>query len=899
MTTPAESTSTVISQLATVLALNLQRAATLEEAIEINNTGLPVDKFEESRSKKMKKDVVDVPMVNSMSEISYPMLNEAGTTLKESSVGLNSNLKESTVGLNSNGAAVPNSKEFLQVLSASPHIIVCYPQNGPMSYVLTVPTASTTNKKTPHSTILPNVYVPTQGEPETTESSPLFAKAGMTKDTMGKRKVTSTIPTVTQVLSSLLKNTEERRKLVRTMSNDVQNEAPVPRIITHARHTASKEDYNPESFSEFAKNLLTMDPLEASRMEDSSLDRTSSMLSSGSELTDSFGRESAGGISSRASCYNNNVFGVMEAELMDVCAIPDELVQDKLGENCIEMSNSENPPPSPCLATLVSAATGESLPATCTTTVSTFPPLPNNPTYVEAQEHQQRQQQTEKSISTNLTTSFQDMNTSGSSSSSDRNTLLQSDSSIQDISLNLDADTLQQLLQLSFSSDNHCPLTDGNQHLNDQGDDSTVTPEMPLSPISRFIDNLSPPPTLDFTQHMSSSLSFQSHTATNQQDHLLLGTSEVDSVAPNLRFQSSNSNASNAHPSITFNTGGSDACSVATGGVGVTLPGVVVSTASNGLDYNWSPWTSSNTQSIEQWLQESSSGVLSPANNSSSSPKTSLETHVNSHLHSADIHHHDDQPLSANLPPDIRKLISNPDVPNSETPALNHSNFTQYSQLQNGESSHVPLDTFASLTNDSLSSVDSTAASLSTVHSLLEPNTNTSSTPTRKISNTSTASEPVFDMLQVLSTSYDHSDTRHHLSLPNLTLPDSNMESSSSGYASPIVGGRISSPIHNMGSASPNPLQDIPEGIQMELESYMQYETDPLNLLDYRSNSPAASSPSLASVSSRSTVSIQDASMFDSDTPSVVELCEMLSETANVKHHDFSHMTLTGKPPHY
>ena len=77
----------------------------------------------------------------------------------------------------------------------------------------------------------------------------------------------------------------------------------------------------------------------------------------------------------------------------------------------------------------------------------------------------------------------------------------------------------------------------------------------------------------------------------------------------------------------------------------------------------------------------------------------------------------------------------------------------------------------------------------------IEPNTNTSSTPTRKISNTSTASEPVFDMLQVLSTSYDDSDTHHHLSLPNLTLPDSNMESSSSGYATPIVGGRISSPI--------------------------------------------------------------------------------------------------------
>lgn len=58
--------------------------------------------------------------------------------------------------------------------------------------------------------------------------------------------------------------------------------------------------------------------------------------------------------------------------------------------------------------------------------------------------------------------------------------------------------------------------------------------------------------------------------------------------------------------------------------------------------------------------------------------------------------------------------------------------------------------------------------------------------------------------------------------------------------------------------------------------------------------SPFPSSSSVESESSHSSVSVHD--LFDTmDSPSVAELCEMLGESPNAQHYDFSHMTLTGK----
>ncbi len=115
----------------------------------------------------------------------------------------------------------------------------------------------------------------------------------------------------------------------------------------------------------------------------------------------------------------------------------------------------------------------------------------------------------------------------------------------------------------------------------------------------------------------------------------------------------------------------------------------------------------------------------------------------------------------------------------------------------------------------------------------------------------------------------------------------------------------LSSSSHPSSLRSLSPLRGIREGIQMELQSSptvpaMQLEESDMMdfgaLEQYQASSPIPSSPSLASISSQSTASVHDLESFfaSSDSPSVIELCELLSESPNVQRTDFSHMTLSG-----
>ncbi len=140
----------------------------------------------------------------------------------------------------------------------------------------------------------------------------------------------------------------------------------------------------------------------------------------------------------------------------------------------------------------------------------------------------------------------------------------------------------------------------------------------------------------------------------------------------------------------------------------------------------------------------------------------------------------------------------------------------------------------------------------------------------------------------------------HHFSLPDLTLedhdtPQANTENAAiwsqflsdhTQASTQSTSARSSSCLSNVSA-----LQDIPEGSPMDLEEipFMRQ----LEVCDYRTGaSSMPSSPGQASVSSHSSLSAHD--MFDSGSPSVLELCEMLSESSNVQKHDFSHLTLSG-----
>lgn len=137
-------------------------------------------------------------------------------------------------------------------------------------------------------------------------------------------------------------------------------------------------------------------------------------------------------------------------------------------------------------------------------------------------------------------------------------------------------------------------------------------------------------------------------------------------------------------------------------------------------------------------------------------------------------------------------------------------------------------------------------------------------------------------------------------SLPNLSYSD--RAGFGTGFRSPVAMGTRSprSPRASLTglTGSVSPLQDITEGVQMELENpvhtLLAFEGNELNLYGSHRpvcSSPIPSSPSLGSVSSLSTAS----SLFDpSESPSVSELCELLSQSPNVHQRDFSHMTLSG-----
>ena len=194
---------------------------------------------------------------------------------------------------------------------------------------------------------------------------------------------------------------------------------------------------------------------------------------------------------------------------------------------------------------------------------------------------------------------------------------------------------------------------------------------------------------------------------------------------------------------------------------------------------------------------------------------------------------------------------------------------------------------------------------------------NTCNNAVRKISNVSIHSEPPLGGEQLelglpppgCSPPSHHP---HHLSLPDLAMVDvqrtphvqeaatptfiKNLSTSAitggvSGLASPVSGLLPANPStpNSRNSISPSPLQDIPEGIRIELGSSM--EESCADFWRYGTNSPPPSSPSAASVSS-SAVSVHD--LFE-ESPSVRELCEMMSESPNVQQADFSNMTLTGE----
>jgi len=207
----------------------------------------------------------------------------------------------------------------------------------------------------------------------------------------------------------------------------------------------------------------------------------------------------------------------------------------------------------------------------------------------------------------------------------------------------------------------------------------------------------------------------------------------------------------------------------------------------------------------------------------------------------------------------MKTIISDPVQPTSQQPPANP---TVQIDFTSGESNPTNMELFDPLSITSLS----------------ETNTLFEASPCAELELANSLSVPD------LSTC---SDTSQPIKADEL-LSWSQFVASQHGQAS--TSARSSSCLSNISGF----LQDIPEGTQMELEDFTP-ENHQLDTCvpDYNTScSSIPSSPGQASISSHSSASLQD--IFDSDSPSVLELCEMLSESKNVEQDDFSHLTLTG-----
>lgn len=169
----------------------------------------------------------------------------------------------------------------------------------------------------------------------------------------------------------------------------------------------------------------------------------------------------------------------------------------------------------------------------------------------------------------------------------------------------------------------------------------------------------------------------------------------------------------------------------------------------------------------------------------------------------------------------------------------------------------------------------------------------------RKTSDVSVYSEPLLSVEHLdQGSSHPYSTNQLHLSLPDLTSSESPFPSITvantdgigymdgvgpSGDAFPCTVGpgilpTMASSPNCRDNMSLSLLQDIPEGAQIDIRELMDGVSG--GFFGYRGNS-IPSSPS-ASVSS-SSMSMQE--MVD-DSPSVKELCEMLSESVSMQHSD-------------
>ena len=297
-----------------MLSQNVQRARDLEDAIEMNNAGLPCDAYKESRPKRQKSSTSErkgVPILIGSS-------SEAGTSSGSSGSGGNNSeriqprVKRSSMDLpkvlsvsasgSKEQSLVPNGVS--KGLSATSHIILCFPKDSSMSYVLLNSGPMKVSDRSLHRTAKPRRErtAPSPRSPELgllggealgSSEGGKGAKRGGGAGGKGKGKGKGRGKALKTSLTSNGKESlpplgvGNSPGLMQPVDQDLQppqshissasysdtpNPTPVPGTKTlpgippgSSKSLPPKEtssDYDPNKFSKFANFLVNMDPLE-------------------------------------------------------------------------------------------------------------------------------------------------------------------------------------------------------------------------------------------------------------------------------------------------------------------------------------------------------------------------------------------------------------------------------------------------------------------------------------------------------------------------------------------------------------------------------------------------------------------------------------------------------------
>ena len=563
-----ESTKALLTQLTGVLDQNVQRASLLEEAIEMNNNGLPEDMFKDTRSRKTKlvsnavtsastaggggggvnkKDMVpnlqaamsnlfcDAQSQEESLSTNNMSVDLGGTTDASPSLGSAANTPTSSNGtaVSSNVTSVSlgsgQNADVLNVLTKSPHIIVCHPKQGSLSYILTVPTVSSSSSPAgapaPGRRILP---------------SP--GGAGLEGGGISSRLV------------GFIKKTAERGK-----SSSRKSDKPGGRNHQNGSSVSSEvtKDYDAEKFSQFANILVNMDGIGGLRstvdvrentissnhnnhhhhhhhnqqQQQQQRGGTHSLTSSGSdaEFTDSIESTNSD------TAHQMEAVEVRPDELMDFASI----VSSAVGSNseatrknlspslslppAVPMSWLEMPHPNshqtdsgqlPQVHSDDSSTSSTTTITSVTTSVTTAdmgdmshdispdaPSSTNSVTTLETNVPPTSQLLVqcsggnntslvdhESSVSTQIQVEITDQPMTDAEPPSDSQ---DTSHDFLDVSLDLDAESLQQLLALSHSPESHHSKSSTSQQA--QLAATSTDTASPLSPISQLFDRLEPP----------------------------------------------------------------------------------------------------------------------------------------------------------------------------------------------------------------------------------------------------------------------------------------------------------------------------------------------------------------------------------------------------------------------